>query len=246
MSTHSTDETMERYDANAARHYAAYRPPLHSMILGRALLRGASFDVGLDVGCGTGYSAVALAEYCKDVHGIDPSASMLERAIAHEKVQYVDGAAERIPLPSDAVDVITFAGSLFYVNVDVAGEEVRRVGRGRAIVIVYDFEILLDQVLRQCGIDPEATASGYDHSKNFSGVPGFDEVAVKSERVGVPMSPTEMAHVLLSDSHRYDRLAERYRTSDPFAAVVEELRASHGRVAVEADLYYSTYRLMEK
>lgn len=246
LSTHSTDGTPERYDSNAAAHYAAYRPALHSMILARALPRGASFDIGLDIGCGTGYSAVALAEYCNVVHGIDPSPSMLERAIAHEQVHYVDGAAEHIPLPSDAVDVITFAGSLFYVNVDVAGEEVRRVGRVGATVIAYDFEILLEHVLRQCGIDSQANASGYDHSRNFSGVPGFNEVAVRSEQVTLSMSPAEAAHVLLSDSYRYDRLAARYRTSDPFEAVAEELRSAYERVAVAADLYYSTYRLVEE
>src|SRR5690625_4484968 len=80
LSSHPADGTMERYDANAAAHYAAYRPPLHAMILGRVLTGNASFDIGLDIGCGTGYSAVALAKYCKFVYGIDPSPSMLNRA----------------------------------------------------------------------------------------------------------------------------------------------------------------------
>ncbi|HET8656206.1 MAG TPA: class I SAM-dependent methyltransferase [Longimicrobiaceae bacterium] len=232
----------ERYDPVAAAHYAAYRPPLHSMILGRALSGDGSFGVGLDVGCGTGYSAVALAEYCRRVYGIDPSPSMLGQATAHERVSYLGGAAERIPLPDHSVDVVTFAGSLFYADAVAAGEEVARVAREGAVVVVYDFEVLLDEVLRRCGVDPQAGGSDYDHRTNFSGAPGLAELMVRSERVSLAVSASELAHVLLSDSHRYDRFAERYRASDPFPALTGELRSAYDRATIEADVYYSKYR----
>ena len=110
----------ERYDTTAAAHYAAYRPPLHAMILARVLPPGAAFDAGLDVGCGTGYSAVALAHYCQRVYGVEPSAEMLARALPHDRVQYLAGAAEHLPLPDDSVDLIAFAGSLFYADASAA------------------------------------------------------------------------------------------------------------------------------
>jgi hypothetical protein len=44
----------ERYDSTSARHYAAFRPPLHSLILERVIGPSESFQVGLDIGCGTG------------------------------------------------------------------------------------------------------------------------------------------------------------------------------------------------
>src|ERR1044071_950921 len=86
----------ERYDEVAAAHYAAYRPPLHRIILDRVLSGGEWFSLGLDVGCGTGYSAVALAGHCTRVYAIDPSSSMLANAAANESVIYIGGTAERI------------------------------------------------------------------------------------------------------------------------------------------------------
>src|SRR5512135_2775248 len=132
----------ERYDERAASHYAAYRPPLHRMILRRVLSESAHFRAGLDVGCGTGYSALALADACDRVYGIDPSASMLARATADQKVAYLRATADRIPLRNASIDIITFAGSLFYADADATRAEIRRVSPS-GIVIAYDFEVLV-------------------------------------------------------------------------------------------------------
>jgi SAM-dependent methyltransferase len=233
----------ERYDSTAAAHYAAYRPPLHRLILSRVFSEGDCFGKGLDVGCGTGYSAIELARYCGEVFAIDPSNSMLARATAHERVRYLGGSAEDIPLGDDSVDVATFAGSLFYADRSSAAGEVIRVGRDGAVVLVYDFEVLLDEVLRACGVRAEASGSDYDHRVNFSGMSGLTELAVVSERVGLRISVPELVHVLLSDSHRFDLLAGRVGSSDPFPALVEEIGSRSEDVTLDADLFYSSYRI---
>jgi len=46
----------ERYDDTSAGHDAAYRPPLHRLILECLIREEESFRVGLDIGCGTGCS----------------------------------------------------------------------------------------------------------------------------------------------------------------------------------------------
>jgi SAM-dependent methyltransferase len=233
----------ERYDSTAAAHYAAYRPPLHRLILSHVLSEGERFGKGLDVGCGTGYSAIELARYCGEVLAIDPSRSMLARATAHEGVRYQRGAAEDVPLGDDSVDIVTFAGSLFYADRGAAAGEVVRVGRDGALVLVYDFEVLLDEVLQACGVEPGGNASDYDHSVNFSGISGLTELALVSERVGLRVSAAELAHVLLSDSHRFDLLAGGVGRPDPFPALVEEIRSRSEDVTLEADLFYSSYRI---
>jgi len=235
----------ERYDEIAATHYAAYRPPLHKIILNRVLSENDLFATGVDVGCGTGYSAIALADHCTRVYGIDPSPSMLTRATPHERVVYLGGAAEHIPLPDGSVDIVTFAGSLFYADSDESREELRRVSLSAAVVIVYDFEVLLGDVLRRCGIHAPEAESDYNHRANFSGVSGFTELAVGSERVGVEGTASELAHVLLSDSSRFDQFATKYRASDPFVALTEELRSAYDRATIEADIYYSKYRIAQ-
>lgn len=231
----------EPYDGIVARHYAAYRPPLHELILGRVLSPHEAFLTGLDVGCGTGYSAIALAAYCDRVFGIDPSPSMLSEATPHERVTYRAGAGERIPLRDDSVDVVTFAGSLFHADAEATGAELRRVCRDRAVVLVYDFEVLLAELLARCGIDTPDGGPDYDHRANFSGAIGLAEIAAGSERIGVQTAASEVGHILLSDPHRFEQFAKRYQTSDPYLALVRELESAHSRVMIEADIYYSRY-----
>ncbi len=86
----------ERYDSVVAEHYAAFRPPLHRLILERMIRPNESFQTGLDVGCGTGYSAIALAKYCDRVFGLEASQPMLDRARQHPKITYTCGTAENL------------------------------------------------------------------------------------------------------------------------------------------------------
>ncbi len=86
------------YDAITALHYSAYRPPLHSIILGRALRENKKRRIGLDIGCGTGRSAQELANFCNHVVGLEPSKSMLFKTEKHEKVNYVNSPGEQIPI----------------------------------------------------------------------------------------------------------------------------------------------------
>lgn len=233
----------EQYGQMVAAHYAAYRPSLHQLILGRLLSEDESFEIGLDVGCGTGYSAAALAKYCMRVYGIDPSPSMLQEAAAHKRVIYREGAAERVPLPDHLVNVVTFAGSLFYADTDMTCKEVSRVCRDKAVVIVYDFEVLLEKFLRQLGTFLRTGESAYNHRANFSDTSGYLELVTGSDRVNIRATPSEAAHVLLSDAFRFDYFAKRYRTSDPFRLLAEELQLTYDQITIEADIYYSKYRI---
>lgn len=233
----------ERYDEAAAAHYSAYRPPLHALILGKALPKGRSTAVGLDVGCGVGHSAIALVRYCANAYAIDASPFMLARAAEDDRVTYFAARVEQLPIQSNTVNLITFAGSLFYVDRDAAGVEIRRICSRNAEVIIYDFEILLEEILQRCGIDPRAAESKYDHGVNFSGDPGFAEVVVKTERLSVETSTSELAHILLSDSNRLDQFANKYDTANPFGSLERDLSSATDRFSVEADIYYSKYRV---
>ena len=233
----------ELYNKEIATHYAAFRPPLHQVILAKVLARGERFSAGLDVGCGTGYSTVALAEYSHAVLGIDPSLSMLDEALPHERITYSQGSGEEIPLSNDAVDVVTFAGSLFYAKSDALTSELRRVCRPEAVVIVYDFEILLDHFLRNWGISAPELEGGYDHELNFSGVAGFEEIIVGNEQVQVDASVEELAHVLLSDLYRYEAFVAFYGTRDPFRALINDLGRLGDSLSLRANVFFASYHL---
>jgi SAM-dependent methyltransferase len=85
----------------------------------------------LDLGSGTGRLTPALAAaFGGPVHGVEPSEKMRAQAPAHPAVTYLEGSAERIPLP----DASCGAAVLFFVWHHVAGRaaavaELRRVVR---------------------------------------------------------------------------------------------------------------------
>jgi ubiquinone/menaquinone biosynthesis C-methylase UbiE len=98
--------TREHFDAIAPR-YDALRGQLFEPVLDLLVREG---DLAgrrvLDLGCGTGRFAAALAvrDGCSVV-GVDPSRGMLAVARARSaEVTWLEGSAEAIPLPDDAVE----------------------------------------------------------------------------------------------------------------------------------------------
>lgn len=237
---------MTDYNHITASHYAAYRPPLHEIILQKVLSEKYPFSNGLDIGCGTGYSALALTDYCSKVIGIDPSQSMLDRVTEHPKINYKKGTGENIPLADNSVDVVTLAGSLFYMDVDQVASEIKRVCRDEAVVIPYDFVVLLDDVLALFEIKKEKAHSGYDPYVNFSGIHFFEEIYSEQEKINLNLSPVELAHVLLSDHYQYKAFSEKYSQDQPFDELVNDIRRSIKPIRVQADIFYSTYRLISE
>ncbi len=71
----------------------------------------------LDLGCGTGRFSQALAShFAADVLGVDPSAKMLQQALAKphsSRVRYAMGRGEEIPLSSRSVDLV-FMSMVFH------------------------------------------------------------------------------------------------------------------------------------
>lgn len=234
----------ERYESASARHYAAYRPPLHSLALERVIGRHESFRVGLDVGCGTGYSAVALAKYCDRVHGLDPSRCMLDVAQPHPKITYLQGTADDLSrVPEPAFDVVTFAGSLVYAKTDGLRRELRRACPPGSSIVAYDFEVLLPEVMAALDMDRPAVATEYDHRLNLSDWDELRAERVGTERLRLPVTATEMAHVLLADSHRHAAFQGRFASEDPFPSVIGILGSGRVPMHLDADIYFARYRV---
>lgn len=234
---------MIQYNQKVAAHYAAYRPPLHQIILEKMISGEKVFSTGLDIGCGTGYSTLALTKYCLHVYGIDPSQSMLDKAAEHRKITYLKGTAGNIPLGENSVDLITLSGSLFYADIKATSLEIQRICKRDATIIVYDFELLLDEVLDMFNISLHNSDAEYDHTINFSGVDSFRETLSKQEQVDFELTGTQLAHVLLSDHRRYKEFTGKYSAKHIFTKLKEALVKSGNHFFVEANLFYSKYKL---
>lgn len=143
-------EMVYEYNNAVAKHYTAFRPALHEVILRRLISPVEYFKIGLDIGCGTGCSTVALADYCDHVFGLKPSRPMLNQAIIHPKISYVNGFGDDFStIEQPHYNVISFAGSLFYTKSNRLKSELLRTLSADGIILVYDFQIFLSNLRKE-------------------------------------------------------------------------------------------------
>ena len=103
----------------------------------------------LDLCCGTGDIAFALAQRGADVTGLDFSPQMLEMAAARQKkmsnancraAKFMQGDAQQLPFADNTFDIVTVGYGLRNLASWQRGlEEMRRVARPGARIIVLDF-----------------------------------------------------------------------------------------------------------
>ncbi len=238
------------YNKTTAFHYAAFRPSLHAQILEECIANNANFYIGLDVGCGTGQSAIALAEYCQTIQGIEPSEAMLTKVIAHPKIAYSLYDCKTIEFPSNTFEIITFAGSLFYGKSQALLDEVVRVSKNEGTIIIYDFEVLLDAVLEQLNVNLQnRKPSTYNHATNFS---GLNQQYIHLEKVLNPsfdfnISIVNLTHLLLSDTDNYNVLVQTFVHEELYDTLVKKLYAifQSDSVIVKAKGYGHVYRVVK-
>ena len=126
-----------------AEGYAAFRPPLHPLIMemvkGRLPSKG-RVARALDVGCGAGLSTRAVQGMADHCIGIELAEQMLRGAAATAPgAEFLAGRAEAIPLRDRCVDLITAAGSLNYADLSRFFREAARVLVPGGVVVAYDF-----------------------------------------------------------------------------------------------------------
>ena len=199
--------------------------------------------VGVDIGCGTGCSTIALASYCDHVFGVDPSESMLADAKEHPKVTYIRGSGDDLTcVPTRPVEIVTFAGSLCYAKTKGLRRGLIDLCAPGATVVVYDFEVLLHEALANLEIDIPAVGSDYDHAANFLDWMEHSPRILDTGRVQLELSSEELGHVVLADSLRLEALSEKLETPNLFERVVEMLSDSRDKHELNVDTYFARYQ----
>jgi SAM-dependent methyltransferase len=125
----------------AAERYANARPffhPLAATKIQTVCCEGVRIDRALDVGCGTGQSAIALLEVADEIVGVDSSAEMVSQAIHHEHVCYIKGRAEQLPFDAASFGLLTVAGAFHWFDQRQFMLEARRVLRPDGWLVVYN------------------------------------------------------------------------------------------------------------
>ncbi|WP_425237889.1 class I SAM-dependent methyltransferase [Ulvibacterium sp.] len=236
------------YDQITAFHYASFRPSLHLPILKECLEGGIQHPSGLDVGCGTGQSSIALTHFCKKVKGVEPSKEMLGKSIQHPRITYSYYNGQYFDYRDSLFDLITFAGSLYYGKSQQLLDEVIRVGKKNSRIIIYDFELSLDMVLQRLNLEPSlGQDSNYDHEVHFNGL-NQEHIALEKEFKGnlqLEISISNVSHLLLSSKDNYNLLLESFEKNDLYQTVLQELRSrmNSENMVVDAKTYSTVYRI---
>lgn len=230
-----------RYGAETARHYAAYRPPLHDRILGLALAPEERFELGLDVGCGAGHSTHAAARWCKRMVGIEPDSNMLEVCQPTPGVTFLEMDDHLDQGFFDgSFDLATFAGSLFYRDPDGTLEELSWLLTANATIVVYDFDVKLTPFFQALSFIPPASA--YDHGRNFSQVdyPFLEEACSLRPQLDFLASAQEIAHLLLSVKEWRECLLAKFEEAE----IVSRIQGVYGdEITLTAKIFITRYLL---
>lgn len=233
---------LHSYGKEAATHYSAYRPPLHREILSRALGER-RFDQALDYGCGTGQSSIALLSYAAHVTAIDNSAEMLSAARKHDRVSYNLGSEEQLAVENQSVALVTMAGVLPYLNLPPFVSELRRICRSEAVLLPYDFKIVLQPLMDLFYPNDTITSSPYDHSKNLSGIQGIVLHSCSETNCYFKLSTDEAISLILSNEKRFEQLSDQFVASpnlkEAMRCVIDE---SDFDGHLSAQLYWSEHR----
>lgn len=97
----------------------------------------------LDVGCGVGALALALAPYVREVVGVDPVPELLElareRVAELDNVAFVEGNGEALDFPRASFDLACTMRALHHIRrPELVVAELARVTRPGGIVVVID------------------------------------------------------------------------------------------------------------
>lgn len=108
------------------------------------------------------------------------------------------GTALSADLNNGQFELVSFAGSLFYLDTKEVAEDLHRLLVPGGTVLVYDFEVLLEPVFDRLGLS--LPTGDYDHARNLSSdQPAFlREKQQKQSTVRFEVSGRELAHLLCS------------------------------------------------
>jgi len=124
---------------STAQRYAAARPYFHPLVAGKIIAFTAipHFGQAVDIACGTGQSARALASIADQVDAIDTSKEMLAEAEPRDRVRFQLAAAERMPFTDGSFDLATVGLAFHWFDQAAFLAEACRVLRSGGWLVVY-------------------------------------------------------------------------------------------------------------
>ncbi len=191
------DQVADRYDAFCLTPLGHFVDQIERRLI-LELLRPKRGESMLDLGCGTGAYAIALAELGCAVTGVDLSSEMLARARAKAgggmDVRFLDADIAHLPLPSAGFD-----GALLQVTLEFVADprtvlmEAMRVVRpgGRLVVGLIQGSGPWARTYRQRAREDPASVYRHAHFLTLSEIEGLAGMPAAEVRAGLYVGPEE-------------------------------------------------------
>jgi SAM-dependent methyltransferase len=125
--------------SNFSAAYAAFRPEYPDALFEFLAREAPGRDEAWDAGTGTGQAAVALGRHFRHVIATDPSATQIEAATPHPRVDYRVGRAEQSGLGDASVDLVTAAQAVHWFDQPRFWVEARRVLRPHGVIAIWTY-----------------------------------------------------------------------------------------------------------
>jgi SAM-dependent methyltransferase len=140
--------------ARQSNKYARYRPRYPAELFEHLAGLCQRRELAWDCATGSGQAAVALARHFTRVVATDASARQLAHAEPHARVEYRLARADYSALDAGAVDLITVATALHWLELDSFYAEARRVLRIGGVIAAWSYRDTrvspaVDRVLRR-------------------------------------------------------------------------------------------------
>lgn len=219
-----------------AKEYARHRPVYPGAMFGYLASLAPGNELAWDCGTGNGQAALALIEYFQRVIATDASASQIENAFPHERIEYRVEPSEKTTTPSSAVDLITVGTAVHWFDFETFFQEVRRVGAPKAVIAVwtYHFPITEPAIARWIedfywvtlkGLWPGRIRYLEEHYKTLP-FP-FEEIPAPAFEIETAWSPDDLIGFVASWSAVRKLIEVRGETE--FKAQVRELESAWGQ-----------------
>jgi len=134
--------TFKDHFSGHASGYASFRPGYPAALFDFAASLTPGRSLAWDCATGNGQAALGLAERFARVIATDASAAQLAQATPHPKIEYRQAPAEQSGLPDRAVDLVTVATAVHWLDFDRFYAEAKRVLAPGGAIVVWSYNLL--------------------------------------------------------------------------------------------------------
>jgi hypothetical protein len=112
------------------------------------------------------------------------------------------------------------------------------------VVLVYDFQVLINDLMERMNMDCSASVSNYNFEENLSDWPEFISEVAGTDLVQLDLSAQEAAHIMLANSYRYQNFQNRFHEIDPLECLTGFIQQKDVEPRLKAEIYFSRFCIL--